>query len=165
MSAMGRKQSVCFGSKADIQPDVRKWVESGHQHFPRRAFFAQHHQLRSGMACPVALLGICLTRPTADAGPAIFGFGEFLAALALLVLVFNSTDPLYRFRVSIAPLPLFRLTFGSIVIIGSGMLLTDRWFQNAGMRFRWVGREQSSRPFSGQRRKKDGGGDGGCLTC
>ena len=80
------------------------------------------------MHCVVTFLGICLSRPPAEAGPAIFGFGEFLTALALLVLVFNSTDHLYRFRISVAPLPLYNFTFGSIVIIGGGTLLTDLWF-------------------------------------
>mgnify|MGYP000494643627 CR=1 FL=1 len=78
--------------------------------------------------CEHELLGLCFTRAPSEAGFAIFGFSEFLAALALLVLVYNSTDPLYRFRIAVAPLPLYHLTFVSTAIIGAGTLLTDLWF-------------------------------------
>lgn len=81
------------------------------------------------MRCEFSLLGICFNRaPIDDTSFAIFGFSEFLAALALLVLVYNSTDALYRFRIAVAPIPLFQLTFGSIIFIGGGTLLTDLWF-------------------------------------
>jgi len=80
------------------------------------------------MKCAYIILGICLTRPPLDAGIAIFGFAEFLAALALLVLVFNSTDYLYWFRIAVAPIPLVFITFVATIAIGVGTLLTDLWF-------------------------------------
>jgi hypothetical protein len=85
------------------------------------------------MLCEATALGICFNRPPSDAGFAIFGFAEFLGALALLVLVYNATDVRYRFRVSAAPIPLYRLTFVSTAIIGFGSLLTDLWFSE-----RWL---------------------------
>lgn len=80
------------------------------------------------MKCETVIAGICLTRPPINSGDGIFGFAEFLAALALLVLVFNSTDYLYRFRISVAPIPMFPITFMSTIVIGVGTLLTDIWF-------------------------------------
>lgn len=78
--------------------------------------------------CDFHFLGLCLTRPPVDPGISIFGFPGFLAALALLVLVYTQSDPLYKFRISIAPLPLYHITFISTIIIGLGTLLTDLWF-------------------------------------
>lgn len=75
-------------------------------------------------------MGICLARAPADTGYAIFGFSEFLAALALLVLVFSSSDFLYHFRISVAPLPLKWVSFLAATLIGLGTLLTDLWFAN-----------------------------------
>jgi len=78
--------------------------------------------------CNYRLIGICFTQPPASAGDAIFGFGDFLTALALLVLVYNSADPLYRFRINVAPIRLFPLTFWTTLVVGGGSLLTDLWF-------------------------------------
>src|SRR3546814_9252369 len=86
------------------------------------------------MPCASTLLGICLNPPPADAGSAIFGFAEFVGALALLVLVFNSSDFLYKYRISIAPLPLYRITFIGTIVIGFGALVTDLWFADRWLR-------------------------------
>ncbi|WP_269513662.1 hypothetical protein [Brevundimonas subvibrioides] len=58
----------------------------------------------------------------------IFGFPEFLTALALLMLVYGVSDPRYRFRIHAAPLPLPQITFWSILVIGGGSLLIDVWY-------------------------------------
>ena len=63
----------------------------------------------------------------------IFGFAEFISALALLVIVYTVTDIRYRFRLAVAPAPLFRLTYYLIGMIGFGTLLTDIW-----LRERWL---------------------------
>ena len=60
-------------------------------------------------------------------GPKIFGFGEYLAGLALIVLAWTIADTRYQFRVEIAPLPLQRLAFVSVALIGLLALLTDLW--------------------------------------
>ncbi len=85
------------------------------------------------MTCEAVALGICFNRPPLDAGIAIFGFAEFLGALALLILVYNATDVRYRFRVTAAPIPLYIVTFISTAAIGFGTLLTDLWFSE-----RWI---------------------------
>ena len=87
------------------------------------------------MPCASTLLGICLNPPPAEAGSAIFGFAEFIGALALLVLVFNSSDFLYKYRISIAPLPLYNITFIGTIVIGFGALLTDLWFAERWLAF------------------------------
>lgn len=58
----------------------------------------------------------------------IFGFPEFLTALALLVLVFTVGDARYRFRAAIAPVPLFRMALLSALAIGLATLLLDIWY-------------------------------------
>lgn len=79
-------------------------------------------------ACQHTIIGICLTRAPVDTGYAVFGFSEFLAALALLVLVFSSSDFLYQFRISVSALPLKWLSFVAAATVGLGTLLTDLWF-------------------------------------
>ncbi len=79
------------------------------------------------MACEQIYLGICFVIPPSGPESSIFGFAEFISALALLVIVYTVTDIRYRFRVAVAPAPLFRLTYFLIGIIGFGTLLTDIW--------------------------------------
>ncbi|HAT1976813.1 hypothetical protein SCZ71_15310 [Legionella pneumophila serogroup 1] len=64
----------------------------------------------------------------AESKDSIFGFAEFISALALLVIVYTVTDIRYKFRVSVAPIPLFRITYYSIIIIGITALFSDVWF-------------------------------------
>lgn len=81
-----------------------------------------------GMA-PTCLFiaGVCLTRaPTST--DSLFGYADFLTGLALLALVFTQSDPVYRFRISIAPLPLGAIAFAAVGAVGGGSLVTDLWF-------------------------------------
>lgn len=59
--------------------------------------------------------------------PKLFGFSEFLAGLALMVLAWTIADIRYRFRVRTAPVPLQGLTYAVVAIIGILTLLTDLW--------------------------------------
>lgn len=79
------------------------------------------------MNCSYKIIGICLTHATGQAGTAFFSFAEFIGAFALLAIVFTIADVQYRFRVSVSPLPLPRITFWAIGVIGFGTLLTDLW--------------------------------------
>ena len=76
------------------------------------------------MEC-VELFGLCF-RPMKGTAT-VFGFKDFIAALALLVIIFTLSDIRYRFRVAVAPIPLFNITFGLITFIGVGTLLNDIW--------------------------------------
>lgn len=78
--------------------------------------------------CESYFLGICWIKPTSTP-ESIFAFDQFIPALALLVVVFTVADVRYRFRLAIAPLPLYRLTFVLIGVIGFGTLLTDIWLR------------------------------------
>lgn len=77
--------------------------------------------------CP---LGLCWVT-AAPSEREIFGFGEFVTALALLVVVYTVADIRYRFRVQIAPIPLYTLTYVLLAIVGLGTLLSDLWFARA----------------------------------
>jgi hypothetical protein len=69
-----------------------------------------------------------MARPPAEAAVDIFGFPDFLVSLALLVLVYNTTDSIYRFRIETAPLPLRFVIFAALIFTGAGALLTGLWF-------------------------------------
>ena len=73
------------------------------------------------------VLGFIRFIPLDANAPKFFGFSEFLASLALMVLAWTIADIRYRFRVKTAPLPLQRITFGVIAAVGLLTLLTDLW--------------------------------------
>lgn len=60
-------------------------------------------------------------------GQKFFGFSEYLAGLALMVLAWTIADVRYRFRVRTAPMPLLGITFSLVVAVGVLSLLTDLW--------------------------------------
>ena len=72
------------------------------------------------------VLGVCFV-PLDVNTPKFFGFSEFLAGLALMVLAWTIADDRYRFRIRVAPLPLRGLTFGVVTAVGVLTLLTDLW--------------------------------------
>jgi hypothetical protein len=81
------------------------------------------------MHCEDQFLGICFVIPAIGSEQTIFKFADFIAALALLVIVYIVSDVRYRFRLAIAP-TLFHLyveTYFLIGVIGFGTLLTDVW--------------------------------------
>lgn len=57
----------------------------------------------------------------------IFGFSEFLAAVALLAVVYTIADVRYKFRIAVTPGSLYIATFILIAIIGLQTLLTEIW--------------------------------------
>ena len=65
--------------------------------------------------------------PLDASAPKLFGFPEFLAGLALIVLAWTISDIRYRFRVRTAPLPLQGVTYGVVAAVGVLTLLTDLW--------------------------------------
>lgn len=72
-------------------------------------------------------LYFCLTPSLPEEVGKIFGYAEFIASLALLVIVFTIIDIRYKFRTSIAPLPIVGITFFVIVGVGFGSLITEVW--------------------------------------
>jgi len=70
--------------------------------------------------------GVCFI-PLDTNAPKFFGFSEFLAGLALMVLAWTIGDVRYRFRIRSAPIPLHGLTFVVVATVGTLTLLTDLW--------------------------------------
>lgn len=60
-------------------------------------------------------------------GPKFFGFAEFLAGLALMVLAWTNGDFRYKFRINTSALSLQRITFGMVASVGVLTMLTDLW--------------------------------------
>lgn len=77
--------------------------------------------------CVRQLFNLCFREATENASPSIFGFAEFIGALALLVVVYTTTDVKYKFRIRVASLPLLYIAFIVIGIVGLGSLITDFW--------------------------------------
>jgi hypothetical protein len=71
-------------------------------------------------------VGVCFI-PLDGSGQKFFGFSEFLAGLALMVLAWTIADVRYRFRVRTAPMPLMGITFSVVAAVGVLTLLTDLW--------------------------------------
>lgn len=69
---------------------------------------------------------ICFV-PLNVADPKFFGFSDFWAGLALMVLVWTIADTRYRFRIRTAPIPLQVMTFTVVTVVGFLTLLTDLW--------------------------------------
>lgn len=77
------------------------------------------------MQCVDSFLGICFVAANSTAN--LFGFKDFIAALALLIIIYTVSDIRYRFRVSVSPVPLFKISYALIGLIGFGTLVTDLW--------------------------------------
>ncbi len=80
------------------------------------------------MTCSEVLVGICLTPADQTQTQSLFGFSEYLTALALLTIVYSLSDRLYHFRLATAPVSLFRWTFVAIIALGLVTLATELWF-------------------------------------
>lgn len=78
------------------------------------------------MATETCIYGICFYALD-PSGSKFFGFAEYLAAMALLVLAWTIADARYKFRIETAPLPLQRIAFINVAIVGIFSLLTDLW--------------------------------------
>lgn len=78
------------------------------------------------MLTQTCIYGICFYALDPN-GPKFFGFAEYLAAMALLVLAWTIADARYKFRIETAPLPLQRIAFINVALIGILTLLTDLW--------------------------------------
>lgn len=66
----------------------------------------------------------------AESAQSIFGFSDFLTALALLLVVMTTSDFRYRYRINTARWNWSRAGFWVSVCIGIGILLADIWYQN-----------------------------------
>lgn len=78
------------------------------------------------MTVEQCFIGVCFI-PLDGNGQKFFGFSEFLAGLALMVLAWTIADVRYRFRVRTAPIPLLGITFSVVAAVGVLTLLTDLW--------------------------------------
>lgn len=78
------------------------------------------------MAAEQCFWGVCFVSLDGS-GQKFFGFSEFLAGLALMVLAWTIADVRYRFRVRTAPIPLQGITFSVVATVGVLTLLTDLW--------------------------------------
>ncbi|MBP8034821.1 MAG: hypothetical protein KAY62_00080 [Burkholderiaceae bacterium] len=78
------------------------------------------------MSVEQCFFSVCFI-PIDGSGQKFFGFSEFLAGLALMMLAWTNSDVRYRFRVLTAPIPLMGITFSVVATVGVLTLLTDLW--------------------------------------
>ena len=89
--------------------------------------YSQGSQIASGLPeCSYRIFGVCFVNAQSDGH--IFGFGEFVQAFALLVLIYTISDVRSRFRVSTAPIPIWGISFWVSAAIGAATVISDFWF-------------------------------------
>jgi hypothetical protein len=71
-----------------------------------------------------------LVHARATAAENIFGFAEYLASLALFLVVMTTSDFRFTYRLSTARFPWKKIGFWVALTIGVALLATDVWFQN-----------------------------------
>lgn len=71
--------------------------------------------------------GVCWVPLAKDGYVKIFGFAEFLAALALLAVLFTISDVRYKFRTAIVPGNLYLTTFAVMLLVGAQALMSEVW--------------------------------------
>ena len=87
--------------------------------------------LHNGLYMPsdICFWSICFFK-LPENSPTLFGFPEILSGMALLLIAWTNADIRYRFRISLAPFDLRRVTFITISLIALLTLLTDLWRAN-----------------------------------
>lgn len=58
----------------------------------------------------------------------LFGVSDYLAALALLIVIYTITDFRNKFRLSLSPLPIYSMAFWVFVAVGLVKTLSGLWF-------------------------------------
>lgn len=58
----------------------------------------------------------------------IFTFATFVSGLAILAVVYTVTSVRYHFRIAVAPVPVYKITYFLAIIIGLSTLTVDLWF-------------------------------------
>ncbi len=69
-------------------------------------------------------------QPAKSQDYSLFGFSEYLAALALLLVILSNSDFKYRFRLSLTTFNAQKFAFLVSFLIGFLILLIDAWFNN-----------------------------------
>lgn len=70
---------------------------------------------------------ICFVPISATTQGRIFGFSEYLTAVALLAVLYTITDTRYKFRIAITPGYLYLSSYFLLAIIGFQSLLSEVW--------------------------------------
>ncbi|MBY5819286.1 hypothetical protein HFN60_27210 [Rhizobium leguminosarum] len=71
-----------------------------------------------------------LEYPAAVTPSNIFGLAEYLAALAMFLVILTTSDYRYRYRLSLTRINLQRVGFWATALIGASLLVVDIWFAN-----------------------------------
>jgi hypothetical protein len=78
--------------------------------------------------CQFSYWHVCFVQPPEEPFNPFFGFATFITALTLIALVFTISDTRYKFRISVAFVPLIPISFWSSLLVGLSVLLSDIWF-------------------------------------
>jgi hypothetical protein len=79
------------------------------------------------MDCLYEVAGICFAKPENPQLLEIFGFSEFVTALALLIIVYTTSNAVYKFRLSIARFSFLKFGLPVIILIGLSLLFMEVW--------------------------------------
>jgi hypothetical protein len=96
--------------------------------------FLEGLQVNCGAASSEAYCigSVCFEHPNPSGSyQEIFGFEEYLAALALFVVLYTTAEFRFKFRISVAPSRLRRNTFALLIVIGLGAIVAETWTAEA----------------------------------
>lgn len=74
---------------------------------------------------------ICYVPAGTSGGESLFGVSDYLAALALLLVIYTISDYRIKLRLSLAPLPIYRLGFWLFVCALTTKAAMELWFNKA----------------------------------
>lgn len=78
----------------------------------------------------------CFVPPPPVPANEVFGFGEFIGAVALLIVFFQIVDIRYRFRLAVLPRFFRQTVLVSIAFIGLGTLTMELWLREGWLTLR-----------------------------
>ncbi len=83
----------------------------------------------AGSSCIDRVLGMCMESAHSSASAPVFGVAEFLTAVAIFAAAYSMADERYKFRLTVARIPLPQCFFWATVIVGVSLVIVSFWFE------------------------------------
>jgi hypothetical protein len=85
----------------------------------------------SSADCLYEAVKVCFTAAQPTSSSPIFGVVVFLTAVAIFAVAYSMSDDKYKFRISIAWLPLGLVLFLATTFVGIALIIVALWFELA----------------------------------
>lgn len=80
-------------------------------------------------SCLFEVIGVCFEAARPAATAPVFGVAEFLTAVAIFAVAYSMSDDRYKFRISVAWIPLNLVFFLATAIAGFALVIIAFWFE------------------------------------